>query len=77
MRTFVLCLTAFSLLSAADISAPLQSKTARKAAPDFALMNSAGRSVPPVELCGQAASAEPLGHYLRRLYQRDFHPSST
>jgi len=46
MRTLLICLAASSLLSAADIRATLVPSAARKPAPDFALLNSSGRSIP-------------------------------
>lgn len=45
MRTLIICLAAYSLVHAAEIRASLQPKTVRKQAPEFTLLNAAGKPV--------------------------------
>ena len=45
MRILVLCLAACSFARAADISVALEPESARKSAPQFALLNAAGKSI--------------------------------
>ena len=53
MRTLILCLAASAFLNAADIRATLVPPASRNPAPDFALLNSAGRSVPLASFKGR------------------------
>ena len=45
MRTLMICLAACSLVVADDVRATLEPESARKAAPDFALADTAGRRI--------------------------------
>ena len=45
MRTVIICLAALSLARAADIRVPVEPQSARKPAPDFVLLDAAGKSV--------------------------------
>jgi len=46
MRTAIICLAALSLARAAEIRVALEPQSARKPAPDFVLLDAAGKSVP-------------------------------
>jgi peroxiredoxin len=45
MRTLIICLAACSLTHAADIRVALEPESARRAAPDFVLLDASGKSV--------------------------------
>src|SRR5437763_5803018 len=46
MRTLIIWLAAFSLAHAADVRVAVEQQSARKAAPDFVLLDGSGKSVP-------------------------------
>ncbi|MGA3073769.1 MAG: TlpA disulfide reductase family protein [Bryobacteraceae bacterium] len=54
MRTVIICLAALSLARAADIRVAIEPQSARKPAPDFVLLDAAGKSVPLSSFKGKA-----------------------
>jgi thiol-disulfide isomerase/thioredoxin len=53
MRTLIICLAACSLTHAADIRVVLGPESARRAAPDFVLLDASGKSVQLSSFKGQ------------------------